>query len=279
MTRCTEPAFASDRRSRILRVGLIMLAGVGAATSQAATIDGPIFEVASVKPAASASGRFTMSGGPGTSDPGRISYTNIMLRRVLLSAFDVKSYQILGPDWLDTLRFDITAKVPDGANGEQFQSTLRNLLVTRFKMTIHRESKELPIYALLAAKNGAKVRAVANGGAAAGNPPEDQLAMIQAVEGRDGFPALALPPGSLVIETKNGRARVTAKEAPISKLADLLSGQLGCPVVDMTGWRGPTVSLSISHRRTKTPTVVPTPISSAHSRSNLVSSLKHAKAR
>ncbi len=81
-----------------------MLAAIGAAASQTATMDGIRFEVASVKPAPSASGRFTMNGGPGTSDPGRISYTNIMLRRVLLSAFEVRNYQLLGPDWLDTLK-------------------------------------------------------------------------------------------------------------------------------------------------------------------------------
>src|SRR4029077_5103282 len=66
----------------------------------------PAFEVASVKPAKSETGRFTMDGGPGTNDPGRISYTNIMLRRVLLAAYDFRNYQISGPDWLNTLRFD-----------------------------------------------------------------------------------------------------------------------------------------------------------------------------
>ena len=55
---------------------------------------------------------------------------------------------------------------------------------------------------------------------------------------KDGFPALSLPVGGLVIETRNGRARVTAKEVPLTQFADLLSGQLGRPVVDMTGLAG-----------------------------------------
>jgi uncharacterized protein (TIGR03435 family) len=116
-----------------------------------------------------------MNGGPGTGDPDRITCTNIMLRRVLLTAYEVRNYQIAGPDWLDSLRFDITAKVPDGATKEQFQSMLRNLLAARFKMTVHRESKELPIYALLTAKNGPKVKASVDDGSG-GNQPDEQLA-------------------------------------------------------------------------------------------------------
>lgn len=221
-----------------LRHCLLAMAAIGIASPQTAAPDRLTFEAASVKPAKSASGRFTMTGGPGTSDPGRITYTNIMLRRILLSAYEVKNYQISGPEWLDSLRFDITAKVPGGATKEDLQSMLRNLLATRFKMTVHRESKELPIYALLVAKNGPKVKATVDDGARAGTPPEDQLAMIKPVEGKDGFPALSLPAPGLVVETKDGRARVTSKETPISKFADLLSGQLGHPVVDMTGLDG-----------------------------------------
>ena len=202
--------------------------------SQTATGD-LAFEVASVKPSSSASGRFTLNGGPGTSDPGRIGYTNITLRRILPIAYEVRDYQISGPDWLDVLRFDIAAKLPDGTTKEQFQSMLRNLLALRFGMIVHRESKELPIFALLVAKNGPKLKAVV---AATGEPAEEQLATIRPAEGNDGFPRLSLPAPGLVIETRNGRARVTAREVPLTKFADLLSGQLGRPVVDMTDLNG-----------------------------------------
>jgi uncharacterized protein (TIGR03435 family) len=201
------------------------------ASSQTATGD-LAFEAASVKPASLASGRFTMTGGPGTNDPVRISYTNVTLRRVLLSAYDVRDYQISGPDWLDTLRFDIVAKLPEGTTKEQFQSMLRNLLAARFGMIVHRESKELPVYMLFVAKNGLKLKSPVT---AAEEPAEEQLATIRPAEGSDGFPKLSLPAPGLVIETRNGRARVTAKEVPLTKFADLLSGQLGRPVVDGTG--------------------------------------------
>jgi uncharacterized protein (TIGR03435 family) len=215
-----------------LRLGLSILGALSAAFSQSA------FEVASVKPSQSAGARFTMSGGPGTNDPGRISYTNIMLKRVLLAAYDVGYHQILGPDWLDTLRFDITAKVPDGAGKEQFQSMLRNLLATRFQMAAHQESKELPIYALLAAKSGIKMKVTVDPDGAAATLPEAQLAIVYPGEGQDGFPAVSLRSPGLVMETKSGRARLTAKEVPISKLTDWLSGRLDRPAVDMTGLGG-----------------------------------------
>jgi len=197
-----------------------------------------VFEVASVKPSQAGGGRYAMSGGPGTSDPGRISYTNTMLRAILLRAYDVKSYQISGPDWLDTLRYDITAKVPDSATREQFQAMLQNLLATRFHMAVHREPKELPIYALLVAKNGPRIKPAADDSAPAGKPADFQLPVVRPGEGRDGFPVVSLRAPGLVIETKDGRARITAKDSPLSKLADFLSSRLGRPVIDMTGLAG-----------------------------------------
>jgi uncharacterized protein (TIGR03435 family) len=218
-------------RRKVFHSGLLMISSVALALSQT-TANQLAFEVTSVKPSKLENGRFTMSGGPGTADPGRINYTNIMLRRILLNAYEVKNYQIAGPEWLDTARFDISAKVPAGATREQFLTMLRNLLATRFRMKIHRESRELPIYALVTAKNGPKIKPSvkpSNGG------PEDELATIRASEGKDGFPTLSWPSPGLVIETKNGRARITAKEAPLAKLADLLAGQVGRPVIDTTG--------------------------------------------
>src|SRR5258708_40362887 len=75
----------------------------------------PSFEVASIKPAAPMQpGRMMIGtrGGPGTSDPGQMKFTNNSLRDLIQNAYDVKSYQITGPSWMETERFDILAKVP-----------------------------------------------------------------------------------------------------------------------------------------------------------------------
>jgi uncharacterized protein (TIGR03435 family) len=214
---------ASCRFARIL----LLIVAMGVAASQTA------FEVASVKPSGTAGGLFKMTGGPGTADPTRISYTNIPLRRVLLEAYDFRNYQLLGPDWLNTLRFDITAKLSGPATKEQFQSMLRNLLITRFQMSTHTESRELPVYLLLPSKGGLKIKP-AEAAAPTEKPPEE-LATVSPGEARDGFPTVTLRTPGIVIETRTGQARVTAKEVSMAKLADLLIGQVGRPVIDTTG--------------------------------------------
>ena len=129
-------------RRATLGFGLIFLTCC-AAFGQAAA-DSPTFEVASVKPAEPQTGmaiRVMMRGGPGTPDPGQLNYSNVSLKNVLMAAYAVKGYQINGPKWLDSERFDIVAKIAPGATKEQFQLMLQNLLAERFKLTLHRETK------------------------------------------------------------------------------------------------------------------------------------------
>ncbi len=192
------------------------------------------FEAASVKPApASNNGRFSMSGGPGTSDPGFLRYSNIPLKRVLILAFDAKPWQIIGPDWLNSLRFDISARVPEGTTKEQSVVMLRNLLTERFRMAVHREAKERSFYALVTEKNGPKLKS-----AAAETGDENSIATVKQNEGKDGFPVLTPGAPGLVIETRGGSARVSGFQADLSKLADFLATQLGRPVLDQTGLGG-----------------------------------------
>ena len=207
--------------------GLLLLAVVAVAGGQE-------FDVASVKSTGNETGRFTMTGGPGTGDPGRISYTNIPLRRVLLDAFDVKNYQLLGPDWLNTLRFDIAARLPEGTTKEQFRAMMRNLVTGRFRMAIRRETRELPVYSLVTAKNGPKIHPETE----PAGPQEEQVATVTKQEGRDGFPVVNLPSPGVVIETRNGSARVTARQVTTARFADFLSTRLERPVLDATGLAG-----------------------------------------
>jgi hypothetical protein len=157
------------------------------------------FEVASVKPAAPITGNrimVMMRGGPGTPDPGQITYTNVSLQNVLINAYGVKGFQISGPGWLDSERYDIVAKVPRGATKEQFMGMLQNLLAERFKLTLHREKKDLPMYALVVGKNGPKLKESVDGPAPKEGGPVDGPAttMGRVTMGKDGFPAM--PPAS-----------------------------------------------------------------------------------
>src|SRR5450432_1081407 len=131
--------------AEIVRISLVV---VTCCLSDGQTLDKLLtFDAASVKPAAppvaDGRGRIMMmgpSGGPGTKDPGRIRYPFMSLKNLLMNAYDVKSFQIVGPAWLDTERFDITAVMPPETTKEQFRVMLQNLLSERFKLTVHRET-------------------------------------------------------------------------------------------------------------------------------------------
>ena len=118
----------------------------------------PAFEVASVKPAPPpTAGKFMVQMG---GDPGMVDYKNVSLKSVIARAYEMKEYQVSGPEWLDSARFDILAKTPPNTPREQVPAMLRNLLAERFQLTAHIEQKVVPAYALLVGKTGFKLKPV-----------------------------------------------------------------------------------------------------------------------
>jgi uncharacterized protein (TIGR03435 family) len=208
---------------------------------------GQQFEVASIKPSAPPvmnRFRIQMGGGPGTPDPGRINYENVTLKMVLAKAYGVMNSQISGPAWMDSERFDIAAKLPDGAAKEQFGVMLQNLLIERFKLAVHREKKDLPTYVLAVAKNGPKFKASAEepaeGDDADPAPAQPPSMMSRPKMGKDGFPEIkekARGRGGMMV-MMNGRAKLLASRMSMQELAERLSSQLDRPVTDMTGLTG-----------------------------------------
>jgi len=87
--------------------------------------------------------------------------TCVSLKALLVSVFAVAPSRLLAPDWTDTQRFDISAKLPAGARQEQLPEMLQSLLEDRFGLTFHRESKERPVTALVVAKSGLKLKPAA----------------------------------------------------------------------------------------------------------------------
>jgi uncharacterized protein (TIGR03435 family) len=224
-------------------IGLFCLAA-GVALAQSS--EPPLaFEVASLKPSAPmGNGRMMIGGrgGPGTNDPGRYTTTNMPLKLLLARGFGVKEFQIQGPAWLDSERFDIAAKVPPDTTKEQFNVMLQNLLVERFKITLHREKKELPIFTLTVGKNGPELKETALDASAFAPPANDGA-------GRGGpgmppppapgqFPKLPEGRPGMIIMGSEGRFRMTSAGQGISSLIDFLSMHLGRPVVDNTGLTG-----------------------------------------
>jgi uncharacterized protein (TIGR03435 family) len=205
-----------------------------AQTPTAATAPRPAFEVVSVKPNHSASGGVMIRMAPG----GRFNAENITVKFLLEEAYRVKENQISGaPGWLDTERFDIEAK-PDGsfAAGEQkgnpqeqhkqLMLMLQSMLEDRFKLVLHHETKELPVYALVVAKSGPKLHE------SAPEPP--------GTSDDDPPPGPMKPDGPQPRHSIRmmGRGDLNINAETLDTLADVLSQQLGRLIVNKTGLKG-----------------------------------------
>jgi uncharacterized protein (TIGR03435 family) len=146
-------------------IAFSVLTASGQGTTQA-----PEFEVASVKkadpqapgpPLAILQGpmgqMIGFEGGPGSPDPGRINYHGVTLKNLLARAYNVRPDQVSGPDWLDTERYTIIAKLPPTTNTDQLRLMLQKLLTERFQISLRHEVKEGSVYRLRVAKNGPKL--------------------------------------------------------------------------------------------------------------------------
>src|SRR5579872_4892772 len=138
--------------------GMIVLLVAGGIWVQAQD-ERPAFEAAIVKP--------NNSGSPGSSSNGsrgQVVFTNQTLKRLVERAYNVKPFQVTGPGWMESVRFDISAKYPRNFKEDDRFLMLRGLLEERFKLAVHRESKEMPGYALMVAKSGFKLKPAEPGG-------------------------------------------------------------------------------------------------------------------
>jgi uncharacterized protein (TIGR03435 family) len=114
------------------------------------------FDVASVKPAPQQRlGAF--SGGPGSSDPGRITYESTTLENLIRGAYNLQPYQISGPARLTTEYYSVTATLPAATTMDQLRQMTANLLADRFGMVTHRVVKDFAGYEITVAKGGPKL--------------------------------------------------------------------------------------------------------------------------
>jgi len=197
-------------------VRLIVLIALANATpgrtqTQKHTAASPAFEVASVRLAV----RRVNAEGFSFSDvkiasPGRLAGTNASLDECIRWAYDVKEYQVSGPDWIKSgPSYDIEAKAPPDTSPGQMRLMLQTLLRERFKLKLHSEVKPLPVYFLNVGKNG--------------------LHLQHAIS--DAKPGLTSYGGSAGV-------RVVGESATMESLAHRLSLDLDRPVFDKTGIKG-----------------------------------------
>jgi uncharacterized protein (TIGR03435 family) len=224
-----------------------LLVAVALAQSPTQVSDNPLpsFEVASVK---------SNKNGPrspmmGRSLPGRYEATNMPAKILLLQAYEVPTYRIEGgPAWLDSDRFDIAAKAPEGAPPNQLMLMIRSLLIERFKLVAHRETRESPVYALVLARSDGKL------GPKLSKTTDDCNAImaerLAAARARGPGPVPFTPPGpderpvctmSMIPVTTPGAPlvfRVRGGGQTMEALARSLSGYVSRQVIDRTGLTG-----------------------------------------
>jgi uncharacterized protein (TIGR03435 family) len=161
--------------------------------------DRPAFEAASVKPNTTSGIGMGMRGGPG-----QLEWTNVSLRYLAQTAYGLHDYDYSGPAWLDSVHFDIVARMPANSNINRYPEMLQTLLFERFKMAVHREVKEMPGLALVVDKKGLRIHAVEPGGSMSSSGPN----------------------------------MVRAEKISMAQFAAALSSSLNRPVKDLTGMAG-----------------------------------------
>jgi uncharacterized protein (TIGR03435 family) len=254
----------------IFAVGLLLAAG---ALFGQTTTSNPAFEVATVKPSppldmtklaeqikAGKMPRF----GPHV-NASQAEYTYMSLKELIATAYRVKQYQITGPAWLATDRFDIVAKLPDGASKDDAPKMLQALLAERFKLAAHRDTQEHPVLALLVGKDGPHLKE-----STASAEPIDENAPLKPGETQIGGPSGPIrmtsnadgsitmnmgAKGTMTVRV-DGQAQTMHLESSMMTMAGLadmltmhthIAGGGGRQVVDMTDLKGNyQVSLDIS---------------------------------
>jgi uncharacterized protein (TIGR03435 family) len=198
----------------------------------------PEFETASVRLSAPGARGLYMKGGPGTDDPGRVAIENYPLESLILTAYDLQTFEINGPSWLignfgpESVKVDIVATMPPDTTKHQFDLMLQHVLEERFNLVMHVEKKEMPIYTLGLGRKSPKFLSPKTPGETSVNSPG---ALPGLSLGADGFPPLLSGRTMSVI---GNRVRMHEPKVTMEHLAQLLSGQAGAPVKDMTGLQG-----------------------------------------
>ena len=231
---------SDDSRMSPLAIGVVALAvggalGVNLVAQAPAPAESPKFEVASVRPNTSGDNREMFQVLPG----GRYNGINIPPRLLIMNAYGLQPQQLVGaPDWISSERFDIVAKAegdlgpPVSRDGpSRLQLMIRALLEERFKLKVHREPREVPVYALVLARPDGRL----GSGLTVSTVDCEALAASR----RSGPPPDVPKPGERPqCGARVGFGELTAGGQPLLELVSLLSSTVGRSVVDRTGLTG-----------------------------------------
>jgi uncharacterized protein (TIGR03435 family) len=170
---------------------------------------------------------------------GRLIAERALLACIIQGAYGVRPYQVVGgPPWLNSIHFDIDAKAENrNASSEEMRTMLQTLLADRFKLRVHKETRNIPVYELSVAKGGTKLKPPVPGSC---RRPGDAGSA-----GAPAPPAAGQPPAAIIfpcgkiggVGSPKG-SRLDGGAVAISELVRLLTLQLRRPVIDKTDLKG-----------------------------------------
>jgi uncharacterized protein (TIGR03435 family) len=206
------------------------------------------FEVASIKPSNPNPASFQASLPLIVPAYGRLQAQNMTLRLLIVAAYQKQSFQLLGgPAWLNTTKFDVDARAGDPKTSTTgLLDMLQRLLADRFKLRVHAETRQVPIYALMLARPGRLGPQLKPSTANCPGYKEQQQKMLEAIArgGIGGLTAMMSKPGESracgisPAATKSAGVGIKLTGMPIVMLTEMLTQLVGRPVVDKTGLNG-----------------------------------------
>jgi uncharacterized protein (TIGR03435 family) len=181
-----------------------------------------------------------------TVDGSRVDMGFSSLADLIRIAYRVKAYQVQGPDWMAQQRFEIQAKIPEGVSEDKVPEMLQALLAERFKLTIHRDKKELPVYALIVGKNGPKLTLASekpdaplpdSPGAMSIGTEKGKMTMVQ--DGKGGMTMQGgSQTGTIKTSVTGAGIHLEMTKVTLASLVDTLAPLTDRPVLDMTELNG-----------------------------------------
>jgi uncharacterized protein (TIGR03435 family) len=213
--------------TRIATIFLLAVFLVSAVSAQTV----PAFEVASIRPASGQTGDLSVT--LGIRIDGAQIHGRMALKDYIGIAYRLKNYQISGPDWLGSERFDIAATIPYGASSQQIPEMIQGLLAERFQLKTHRDKKDFPVYALVVAKGGLKISESAPDSDL--DKPSQQEPIEASGTGSGQGVSVNLGRGASYTFANN---RFEGKKLTMAVLASSLDQFLDRPVVDLTNLKG-----------------------------------------
>jgi len=214
-----------------IRRGLLGVLAAALVYGQAPAPARPEFEVASIKPSAPLAANQARAGL--RIDGAQVSCTAFSLNDLLGIAYRVRNYQISGPEWMASERFDINAKLPAASAAKELPEMFQALLEERFQMKMHREKRDLPVYGLVVGKGGLQMQQAPPD--AATGAPNATGGVNVAVAGQSGGATVNYGNGAYF---RLGSNQLVGHKLPPALMADVLARFADRPVIDMTELKG-----------------------------------------